>query len=378
MHPEAASPLTRRPLVLAANPAEVVMALRYLGQAEAERLMAATFTEWVGAYKYSGCVSADQTEEAVVDAFLWAVRGGSITATEQHTFVNESTVEICVIGMKGGFQCFGSNDVGGRPGIFIGVEGRLKYAVRGPHQLHIPPEAMTARPDTLPQLDNKIALLHEFGHAKQFIERPEWFAGHYKKADANRGPARKFTNPVDPLPMAPARSVTVAGSATPGATSFPEAIQKRAAEVHAKAGRTQKAQWVPVERDTSDLGMDFMKASTENWLATEEDVKAVAKFQYGLRVESDNMARHEWPICDELGIPRRLNYRDLVASTPGTAQTDTVLQRLGQITGQRAAPSASVRLATTGKLNTKVECPRCHNMVRSQALDKPCDNLLHN
>ena len=49
---------------------------------------------------------------------------------------------------------------------------------------------------------------------------------------------------------------------------------------------------------------------------------------YSVRIEADNIARHEWPICDELGIPRRLNYRDIKGTTTAqSSATSTLLKR---------------------------------------------------
>lgn len=35
---------------------------------------------------------------------------------------------------------------------------------------------------------------------------------------------------------------------------------------------------------------------------------------WSVRVEMDNLARHEWPMCDEARLPRRLEYTDLQVS----------------------------------------------------------------
>lgn len=37
-----------------------------------------------------------------------------------------------------------------------------------------------------------------------------------------------------------------------------------------------------------------------------------APLAWSVRLEMDNLNRHEWPICDEARLPRRLHYTDLM------------------------------------------------------------------
>jgi len=37
----------------------------------------------------------------------------------------------------------------------------------------------------------------------------------------------------------------------------------------------------------------------------------VCKPEWGVRIETDNLIRHEWPICEEMGFAKR-NYTDLI------------------------------------------------------------------
>lgn len=39
-------------------------------------------------------------------------------------------------------------------------------------------------------------------------------------------------------------------------------------------------------------------------------VKPIQGKSWSVRLEMDNLRRHEWPICDEMGVARRLSYSD--------------------------------------------------------------------
>ena len=61
------------------------------------------------------------------------------------------------------------------------------------------------------------------------------------------------------------------------------------------------------------------------------------------------MARHEWPICREKGIPLRVNYRDIGgASTATASQTSVLLKRKAE------SSRAKIDLAPG-----TVKCPYC-------------------
>jgi hypothetical protein len=67
-------------------------------------------------------------------------------------------------------------------------------------------------------------------------------------------------------------------------------------------------------------------------LATKDDLYAVAVQRkatgnWGRVLEMDNMARHEWPICREIGVPYRTNYRDLDATTTAEASLTSQIIR---------------------------------------------------
>lgn len=294
------------------------MALIYLEESEAEAACEETLLTWVTTSNYKGCYSAKETRDQMANTLTWAKN--SPTAAQLLQFVADASVEIRVIGMRGGYQCFdttGTKDK--QPVVFIDLDGRLQNYVRQPHQVHIPPEQMksVAQQGDIVSLDNRIALLHEFGHAKQFIERPLLFAGHYKQGQGKVGKFLKVGG----------KAVGLEGEAPLG--SFASAIQERAQQMWKKKGVANPD------------------------LLTNEELAAFAPVPggYAVRIEMDNMARHEWPICKELGIPLRTNYRDLFGGTSATAsQTSTLLKRANE--QQQAKQREIVQLAPGA-------CPYC-------------------
>jgi hypothetical protein len=196
--------------------------------------------------------------------------------------VEESDRVINFIGMYGGFQCFDESADNHstkkkEPTIYVDLHGRLSVYVRGPH------EQATSRADAvnpnMQAFNNKIALLHELGHAKQFIENPTWYAFYassQKKAewrDSIEAKAKglwtaKFTP----------RVVVKNSGGPPPPPAFGAARPNPAAQVNAFIGKATD------------------RAKPQKWFVV---------------IDVDNMQRHEWPICREMGLPVRLNYTDL-------------------------------------------------------------------
>jgi hypothetical protein len=333
------------------------MSLRYLNEAEAEKLCQSTLTEWISTAGYKGCHSGEKTREAVEDAKLWATK--SKTAREVMSYVETSGKEILVVGMRGGYQCFdstGTDQMKKVPVVYIDLDGRLTNFVRQPHQLHFAPEDCKDLGVSSVAMDNRVALLHEFGHAKQWIERPTFFDGHFVKQQGKPVTAdivlQKKVDDGDPLLnpkgiFAPVHK-KLAGGGTIG-ESFSEAIRNRAAQV---LGEKAKIVYDPL-------------VHPEGFFPTQEEIDAFKPVTgYSVHIEADNIAKHEWPICDELGIPRRVNYRDISGKSTATAsQTSTLLKRQSQAQKKDQPKVASM---------TKSECPKCHKMVLTSAVSLPC------
>src|SRR5262249_16117371 len=144
--------------------------------------------------------SAAETKDYVTGAVKWAFMGGSQTALDLFYFIQRASEPIYVIGMKGGFQCFGSEEGirGDKRAVFIDIGGTLNINQRGSQDepdlimtktggLKVVRTRAQERPDDdhvspgdfkgdRVELSNKIAALHELGHAKQCIERPVQFS----------------------------------------------------------------------------------------------------------------------------------------------------------------------------------------------------------
>ena len=79
-------------------------------------------------------------------------------------------------------------------------------------------------------------------------------------------------------------------------------------------------------------------------------------------IEFDNMNRHEWPICDELGVTKRQSYVQDIRCTNG----GTVMALHG-----RLSPTLSFtrRSAMRGSpAPAKVPCPHCSKLLPNQRM----------
>jgi len=296
------------------------MSLKYLDEKEAEKICDSTLSGWIKNSGYKGCHSAKETKEAVEDAKNWAK--DSKTARDLMSFVENSEKEILVVGMFGGYQCFdstGTDNIKKAPVVYIDLEARLTRYVRQPGgQLHFSPEDCKNLGVRIEALDNRVALLHEFGHAKQWIENPLIFDDHFKQ---QKGSVPTPTIPVpvkvddgDPLlnPKGVYQQVpkSIKGGGAIGA-NFAQAIQARATEVWGKKGQQMR---------------DPLLNPNGEFLLTAEELQAFTPVTgYSVRIEADNIARHEWPICDDLKIPRRINYRDIQGTTTANSSQNSVL-----------------------------------------------------
>jgi hypothetical protein len=182
--------------------------------------------------------------------------------------------------------------------------------------------------------NNRIALLHELGHSKQFIERPEWYrfyAGAKTAADeqmklkaatekepvthrvfreeledkATRFWTKKLTPP-KPKPVAAPAPVAGPGAAGGPPPPPPEAPQPPTAPTLPGAPAPPTAPGLPAA-----LGGPNVRQQLGAILpARSERPKDQTWF---VVIDVDNMQRHEWPICTEMGLPIRMHYTDLSA-----------------------------------------------------------------
>ena len=204
------------------------------------------------------------TPADMTKAYLEKVRDWSAdskTALATINFVERALPEVSIVGMRGGETSFDSDcPVRGKGVIYVNLD--LRMGIRGSNV----------------DMHQYVALLHEFGHAKQWIERPEFFS----------------TSPLE-------------------TSAFKDMIEKSAAEffqkrILAAQGREFKKMSVDEmdEVRVKNLGLSNLMVKKENWRQRDSIV----------RIESDNLARHEWPICDEKKMPRRNSYADLIILAP--------------------------------------------------------------
>lgn len=204
-----------------------------------------------------------------MSAIMYEVRkwsAGSATASRIIHDVNLSSVSVHVIGMKGcGFSCFCSDHpIKGQGTAYVDVQSQ--YEVNG-HPLH-----------------TYIVILHELGHAKQFLENPFWFnqvaarTPNVELIDI-RTAAVKMQVGRAPTPVVPLVTGHGGGPNLPPPPLGPMGGQRK------------------IERDAEKaLGNPTRSGPTCNWPFV---------------IEQDNMARHEWPICRETGNPVRPGYRHI-------------------------------------------------------------------
>jgi hypothetical protein len=264
------------------------MTIEWLSETQAETEFEDTLTQWATMYGYKGCYSAEETQTAIGDTKNWARY--SPTARKLMFRIERSPQKILVVGMRGGYQCFDST--GGRnkdkPVIFVDLNGKLTVNVRTPHNLHLDPNLCTGLTE---ELDNNVALLHEFGHAWQWVERPTLFD--------NRHPGRGgFDARIDK-------------------NTFATDIRNKAIEMRQRRGK--------VEENLEKVGkLPYKKPDVFQSKEEFDEFRAPA---WGPVIEMDNMARHEWPICREMGLPLRANYRDINCTSDSAPSLTSVIRR---------------------------------------------------
>lgn len=304
--------------------------LIFLGESEA-RTLCKTDIEKVNP---PAIVSKTKMMAYVLQVADWCK--GSKTAQAVMSVVRQSPVKIYVVGMKGGgFSCFNSDyPEPGSGTIYYNVSLDLAIAFKstGPHDQasKVALDKRSGQRTTASAqqaLHNYIGFLHELGHAKQFIETPLFvdgspmnqpkFAGEIESAARTRkdfwanaqdpkqrkliaDTARKHVKSLPEfatvvslkMPTKPAAQAAVA----PGLPGVPSAPGIPAAPGGIPGAPPLLAPGAPIgaRRDPYQLA-----------------ALRVCKPQWGVRIETDNLIKHEWPICDELGYPKR-NYTDLV------------------------------------------------------------------
>jgi len=174
---------------------------------------------------------------------VWAAQK-SATAQRLLKVVDDSDVNIYMVGMEGGFTCFDSDPT---PAGTVYIDLNIKLSVN--------PGGSSGVHAGFQELHPYIAFLHEVGHAVQFIENPNQFKNNAK------GPIYGLKADIE------------------------QAARKYGDKVHSNV------QYV-VRR---------------NWFSQGPLTGAA----WPVRLEYDNVYRHERPICLEAGEPFRDHYKDI-------------------------------------------------------------------
>lgn len=283
----------------------------------------------------------------------------SKTAQAILSIVQNSPTQIYVLGMKGGgFSCFNSDYPEKGVGTVyynLTLEMAIGFTTTGPHdtasKMKLDWDKDHARHPRLKEtvgmrvdqkapvaLHNYIGFLHELGHAKQFIENPLFFEGAHTNTS-------KFTGEIEAAARDRKGFWTKVQSDEHRAelrAAAPKGIRPWVSpEIPAASGRKPKlvldnpsAGSSPIPPGSRPTGgppgppgppaapgppppMRMLTAAEKEAERLKKDIyrlhqhKPVPIDGWGVRIETDNLIRHEWPICDEMGYPKR-NYNDLI------------------------------------------------------------------
>ena len=246
--------------------------LTFVGGREAEVMFKSTFQR-ENFSSLKGAYPGVRTRQYLLEVTAWA--SSSKTAKAVLAAVHDAHQEVFIVGMKGGFQAFSNDEPTAKgekvPVIFVDLDAKLGLRVRNAHNASEEPSMIGEKVE----FSNYIAFLHELGHAKQWIENPLFF----------------IAPPMATTRFAADIKQAAIGRATRGDVNAP---QRQGSGVIAQI-KYNKA--LTSYMSSHPVFGEIQNPTPKGW---------------GVRVESDNIFRHERPICDELRLPARLNYRDLI------------------------------------------------------------------
>jgi hypothetical protein len=263
---------------------------------------------------------------------------GSATARAIVKYVEEADTVINFIGMNGGFQCFdesADNNISHKkePTIYVDLQGKLHVYVRAPHEnllARAQTPGLTSDSDKMKPFNNRLALLHELGHAKQFIERPSWYyfyASAKKKADfrdaLETGAKEMWTRKLTPK-GGPGSSTDVSEGvpvAPPGPPKLGAPVPPPPPGLPPRLGARMPPGPPPPPGPPGPPPAPALGGGPGGQGGVRQLVQAItpkttdraASQKWFVVIDVDNMQRHEWPICEEMKLPKRLHYSDLSA-----------------------------------------------------------------
>jgi hypothetical protein len=351
------------------------MPFEFWGGTEAEVEFRKDLTLFYEKYQYKGCYPKSRLEEVFDELRQWCRK--SATARAILDYIDESSSKVHVVGMSGGFQCFNSTSgLDDRKGtIFIDLDARTEILAKGAHNMYLPKRIRKSLRihkggETWVGLNNRITLLHEIGHSKQWIERPGLFDNDYRsetKIGTREGaPKMKEVSAQEIYAKAKAmQERTASGAGVKTMFTRGTTIVEKPGGHYKPGGKREQEIRRPGAPDLSFL--PDVEAGRQ---------RLEAPVGWSVPTEQDNMTRHEWPICWEMGLPLRSNYGDirLGASAPA-AQLTTMMKRWAE---EAAAEKARKQAAEVqGVKASNAVCFHCKTGFESMqavlAHQKTCD-----
>jgi hypothetical protein len=228
---------------------------------------------------YTSLATDLELRKYLYEVSAWA--SASPTARAILATVQSSFVDIYVVGMKGGgFSCFNSDYPREGVGtVYYDLTIKMEVGFPGPGPTETA-STFKVGPKRNVSLHSYIGFLHELGHAKQFLENP----GFFREVTANITKATWVNRTGSKGPVA----LGGGSGAFQSDPKFRFEIETAAKKMYEK------------KRPNAHKGLQLTNVR-------------MTKPQWGVRIETDNLNRHEWPMCDELGYPKR-NYTDLVVT----------------------------------------------------------------
>jgi len=329
----------------------------FVGGTDAETEFRKDLTFMYEKHGYKGSYPADQTQKFFRQMRTWCRI--SPTAKAMLEYIDSSNQSVHVVGMSGGFQCFSSTSgLDDKKGtIFVDLDARTEILAVTTHNLHLPKsgrERLGKVGGSWVSLDNKVTLLHEIGHSKQWIEHPGWFDNDYrtetKRGAGDAAPKLKDISALEIYAKAKAMQERTASGhgVTPMITQGAPLTEKRSGYAYPSGVKKPEVRG-PKAADLSFLP-DVEPGKPQRQLLE-------APVGWSVPTEQDNMNRHELPICREMGLPVRANYGDIRLGGAAPAQQLTsMMKRWAEEDARKKAENMTARVGVVRK-----KCGDCGN-----------------
>jgi len=268
------------------------MPLVLLGSEQAMQLCAGDLTGPVNDPPFTSLARELELRKYLLDVAAWA--SDSKVAKEILYVVQNCEPNIYVVGMKGGgFSCFNSDyPKYGTGTVYYNLGLKMEIGFHGPGPTETASK-FAMGPKRNVSLHNYIGFLHELGHAKQFIENPGFF--RESKDKKTNDDLRKDQG------LAPVGKWGGGNWAYMADGKFKNEVETKAKELADKRS-DRKKELMPGAGGTGSA-----------WKNLKLQQVRLCRPLWGVRIETDNLMRHEWPVCEEFKLPKR-NYTDLVVT----------------------------------------------------------------